>query len=434
MGFVVIGCVSLHSVSLCCNDLGLYSANCLGALEFIVVSARISQKVRFMRYDLGFAQIYLLTPVRSIDLDSWSDMHIEPMLKWGNKRANMYWEHKLPEGYVPDESKIQNFIRTKYDLKRWAMSGPMPDPSTLDAGAASDDTPLAEVQKQAAAKLPAQQPAKQPARTPSSSVPAAAPSKPQSNGGGLIDFFDDAPAPAAPKPTVATSQPSRPAQAAAPAVAAASAPGSQKPADDRPAAPRRQDSLLGLDFNSSPSPAATARPASAPNSGASSRLDLKKSILSLYAAPQRAPMSAAVQSMGQSMGQPAVSGGAFGAPAQNHPTSPPAQPSPFDFLSSQTSSLSLGASPASVQPIKPAQPQTQASHQVPKPAHQPSVFDDLIGSNSGSQWASTPTSHPSTHQRKASADEWDSFTSAPAAPKSSIAIPPEDDLFANVWK
>jgi hypothetical protein len=30
--------------------------------------------------------------------------------------------------------KIENFIRTKYESKRWVMDGPMPDPSTLDAG------------------------------------------------------------------------------------------------------------------------------------------------------------------------------------------------------------------------------------------------------------------------------------------------------------
>ena len=29
-------------------------------------------------------------------------------------------------------SKIENFIRTKYESKRWVMEGPIPDPSTLD--------------------------------------------------------------------------------------------------------------------------------------------------------------------------------------------------------------------------------------------------------------------------------------------------------------
>lgn len=33
-------------------------------------------------------------------------------------------------------SKIENFIRTKYESKRWVMDGGIPDPSTLDV---SDD-------------------------------------------------------------------------------------------------------------------------------------------------------------------------------------------------------------------------------------------------------------------------------------------------------
>lgn len=32
------------------------------------------------------------------------------------------------------DSKIENFIRTKYESKRWVMDGPMPDPATLDVG------------------------------------------------------------------------------------------------------------------------------------------------------------------------------------------------------------------------------------------------------------------------------------------------------------
>jgi stromal membrane-associated protein len=33
---------------------------------------------------------------------------------------------------------MENFIRTKYESKRWVMDGPMPDPSTLDADADDD--------------------------------------------------------------------------------------------------------------------------------------------------------------------------------------------------------------------------------------------------------------------------------------------------------
>lgn len=30
--------------------------------------------------------------------------------------------------------KIENFIRTKYESKRWVMDGQMPNPATLDVG------------------------------------------------------------------------------------------------------------------------------------------------------------------------------------------------------------------------------------------------------------------------------------------------------------
>ena len=36
------------------------------------------------------------------------------------------------------DRKIENFIRTKYESKRWVMDGPMPDPSTLDDEADDD--------------------------------------------------------------------------------------------------------------------------------------------------------------------------------------------------------------------------------------------------------------------------------------------------------
>jgi stromal membrane-associated protein len=38
-----------------------------------------------------------------------------------------------------DHSKIENFIRTKYDSKRWTMEGPVPDPSTLSDEADDDE-------------------------------------------------------------------------------------------------------------------------------------------------------------------------------------------------------------------------------------------------------------------------------------------------------
>jgi stromal membrane-associated protein len=49
-----------------------------------------------------------------------------------------YWEAKLAPGHMPSEAKIENFIRTKYESKRWVMDGPMPDPSTLEVDGDDD--------------------------------------------------------------------------------------------------------------------------------------------------------------------------------------------------------------------------------------------------------------------------------------------------------
>lgn len=91
-----------------------------------------------------------ISRVKSVDLDAWTDEQLQSVLRWGNARANKYWEAKLAAGHVPSDgwvqyvakrltrdtngmfSKIENFIRTKYESKRWVMDGPMPDPVTLD--------------------------------------------------------------------------------------------------------------------------------------------------------------------------------------------------------------------------------------------------------------------------------------------------------------
>src|SRR5438045_4739926 len=82
-----------------------------------------------------------ISRVKSVDLDAWTDEQLQSVLKWGNSRANKYWEAKLAPGHVPSEAKIENFIRTKYESKRWVMDGPIPDPATLDADG-DDDIPL----------------------------------------------------------------------------------------------------------------------------------------------------------------------------------------------------------------------------------------------------------------------------------------------------
>ncbi|CUM67737.1 uncharacterized protein PRCAT00005442001 [Priceomyces carsonii] len=72
-----------------------------------------------------------ISKVKSVDLDAWTDEQVELMVRWGNERCNAYWEAKLPDGYVPDQSKIENFIRTKYDLKKWVASPNIPNPLSI---------------------------------------------------------------------------------------------------------------------------------------------------------------------------------------------------------------------------------------------------------------------------------------------------------------
>ncbi|KAI9268972.1 hypothetical protein BDA99DRAFT_503131 [Phascolomyces articulosus] len=74
-----------------------------------------------------------ISKVKSVDLDTWVPDQVENMTRWGNERANLYWEANLKDKR-PSESNIDMWIRAKYDQKRWAMKGPVPDPNTLGGG------------------------------------------------------------------------------------------------------------------------------------------------------------------------------------------------------------------------------------------------------------------------------------------------------------
>ncbi|KAF2760413.1 ArfGap-domain-containing protein [Pseudovirgaria hyperparasitica] len=237
-----------------------------------------------------------ISRVKSVDLDSWTDEQLQSMLKWGNAKANKYWEHKLAPGHVPAEAKMENFIRTKYESKRWVMEGGIPDPATL-GGDVDDDVPLSVVQEKAKIERSTSLNA---ARAPTGRVPP--PSRPQQN----IDLFGDDPSPAPQRPST-TGPPLN-----VPPKSEAAAPKHTKPAD----------SLLGFDFFGTPAAAPPARPSShsAAATGPSipSRPDLKQSILSLYAsAPKPAP-----QVQPQQHGQTDSFGGLMSAgPSQQSPQS-----------------------------------------------------------------------------------------------------------------
>lgn len=221
-----------------------------------------------------------ISRVKSVDLDSWTDEQLKSVVMWGNARANKYWEAKLAPGHVPSEAKIENFIRTKYEAKRWVMDGPIPDPSTLDEEG-DDDVPLSIIkEKQEIARANSLRQAPQ-----SSSVgPSAVRRAPQP------DLFANDSAQqrssSGPPPAVRHSKPE-----------SAPPPPQAKPQ-------RAGDSLLGLDFFAQDAPAPPRSSSAAPTSGipGQSRPDLKQSILSLYAsAPKPQPT--------QHQSRPSVSNG-----------------------------------------------------------------------------------------------------------------------------
>ncbi|TPX45340.1 hypothetical protein SeMB42_g04046 [Synchytrium endobioticum] len=72
-----------------------------------------------------------ISKVKSADLDSWTTEQIENMARWGNGKANMYWEAQMPPGMEPPEHAIEQWIRAKYERKQYAKPGSIPDPDTL---------------------------------------------------------------------------------------------------------------------------------------------------------------------------------------------------------------------------------------------------------------------------------------------------------------
>ncbi|KAI9346408.1 Arf GTPase activating protein [Zopfochytrium polystomum] len=45
-----------------------------------------------------------ISKVKSADLDAWTAEQIENMVRWGNHKANVYWEHQLPPNFAPPET------------------------------------------------------------------------------------------------------------------------------------------------------------------------------------------------------------------------------------------------------------------------------------------------------------------------------------------
>ncbi|KAF8447097.1 hypothetical protein BDZ91DRAFT_803279 [Kalaharituber pfeilii] len=294
-----------------------------------------------------------ISRVKSVDLDSWTDEQLANMVKWGNSRANKYWEANLAPGHVPSEAKIENFIRTKYETKRWVMDGGIPDPATLGD---SEDEEV--VVKQQLENRQSTSPTAVPERS------ASAPPKKSA-----VNLFDDAPEPE--KPTSHSGGLRN--QIAAKADPAP--PKSSKPGD----------SLLGLDDFFGPPQQATPRQdlvSSTPAGAKSTRPDLKTSILSLYSSAPKQP----VRPMHQS-------NPSFGSSA-----SPQMQHSAFNDLNDAFSGLAFSSQPSQAQPqvSQPAKPNAFANLTSPLVSRSPPVAPQVTPASSGGFFGTQATKKPSS--------------------------------------
>ncbi|CAF9904793.1 MAG: hypothetical protein GOMPHAMPRED_002950 [Gomphillus americanus] len=273
-----------------------------------------------------------ISRVKSVDLDAWTDEQLESVVKWGNARANKYWEAKLAPGHVPAEARIENFIRTKYESKRWVMDGPMPDPSTLAEG--DDLTPPTSMKE----KSQIQQSSSQ--RTANISQPAPPP-KPQPASFDLIGGDELIP-------------PARPSTTGPPAIVKPPPPKQQQPSQ----------LLGGLDFLGDP-PERPSSASSMNNPGGLSRPDLKQSILSLYATAPK-PQTTTLPSHDRQ----ASTGGSQST----------TKPSAFGDLSDAFGGLNFSTAPGS----------STKNVQASPPQSQPSLFPNLSGPSTNNKAMPVP--------------------------------------------
>ncbi|KAH8799525.1 hypothetical protein DL96DRAFT_868409 [Flagelloscypha sp. PMI_526] len=326
-----------------------------------------------------------ISKVKSVDLDKWTPEQMESIQKWGNHLANLYWEAHLKKGHIPPDHKMESFIRSKYESKRWAREGPPPaDPSTLDTEGPSSQ----------AAQAPSQ-----------SSPPATKPSTQQN----LFDMDDSAPAPApvnggsGGRATI-TQQP-RPHQLLS-ASQRTSAPPQAKAQPPAPpaAAPQPQNDIFSLDFNA---------PAPPPTQQAPPK-DMKNDIMSLFT--PSAPAAQPVPPMG---GANAFGSFGSGAPQQAQwgwgGAQPQQQQQAFGGgFGGAPPAMNAWGAPAS----PPAQPNVWGAPQQPQQQQQ---SNNLFGGDASAVWGGSASS------QSAASDPFGSFAT-PAAPAQQ-----KNDAFGDLW-
>ncbi|XP_066397899.1 ADP-ribosylation factor GTPase-activating protein AGD5-like [Miscanthus floridulus] len=80
-----------------------------------------------------------ISKVRSATLDTWLPEQVAFIQSMGNEKANGYWEAELPPNY--DRVGIENFIRAKYEDKRWVPRNGTSRPSSGVRDEKSQESP-----------------------------------------------------------------------------------------------------------------------------------------------------------------------------------------------------------------------------------------------------------------------------------------------------
>lgn len=314
-----------------------------------------------------------ISKVKSVDLDAWTDEQVELMVKWGNSKCNSYWENKLPEGYIPDNLKIENFIRTKYDMRKWVGSVNVPDPLSIKISGKVDT--IFDIGTSGGASNVsggASQPPPPPKPTPSHNL--------------LDDDFGSF--------------------TSASATTSASAPTST-PSLPKPQSPLKSMAKVPIQSTSNSTKSAQSTGGSMNNN----RPDLKKSILSLYSSPS---------SSTSSFNQPQ-----FQSQPQLQPQSQPHSQSQTNDLSNSLLGLNFNSAPVSTPSMYSNKYGTRSTSQ------------STIQSNQSSNQTNQPSNQPSNQPKPASwNNEWSDMTGNNTwKPSSGINTSTlDDDLFKNVWK
>ncbi|KAJ7356576.1 hypothetical protein DFH08DRAFT_849399 [Mycena albidolilacea] len=328
-----------------------------------------------------------ISKVKSVDLDVWTPEQMQSIQKWGNRLANLYWEAHLKAGHQPPEHKMESFIRSKYESRRWALDGPPPpDPSVLDSEAGASEEPGVDT----------------------APAPVAVATTPDPIGWG-------APSPPRASNSTVNRQP-QPRQLISAGHATNSRtsvplvrppPGQQAPVAPAPAppAPAPQGDLFSLDFHA---PAAPASPPAAPKNA-------KQDILSLFSTPAAAPAPAFGQFQ-QQQSSP------WGAPTQQQQYQQQYQQQQTQ-LQAQPQSMMGGAGTgmwgASSGWAQQSPPQQQQSNLwgAPAPQQQQPQFGAVADTNN--VWGGMVSA--------GSGGSTDLFASAPAQQQK------KDDAFGDLW-